>query len=275
MKRKIVCNLCALGGVIAFFSALSPARAGVLTNVPMQGSMVMPMLSYSAADGAMHAEVDPTIPQLTPLLASNPGDCFDPADPWSDSLDPRQQGLAFSRRYGFTMSTATDPLPAGTSIWIRKISGPPELGAYRYRVSAPKTWEPIFGTAGSSSALQWNGMMFHPAFTAPPGTNDYSATFEAYLVDVNTGLEVPNSSTGPIVLNWTSLPDGRPVLSIAQKIVIAWPATTTNWVLEYADSLPCSNWNRVTNAPVMVDGQPAVVLDSRGGMRFFRMGIAP
>lgn len=39
----------------------------------MQGGMVMPMVSYSAADGRVHVMLDPTIPQFTPLLVSNPG----------------------------------------------------------------------------------------------------------------------------------------------------------------------------------------------------------
>jgi hypothetical protein len=275
MKRKVIQNLCALGGVIVGMTTPVLAPAATLTSVPMQGGMVMPMLSYNASEGAMHVTVDPTIPQLTPLLVSNPLDHFDPADPWYDTLDPSRQGLAFSRRYGFVMDAATDPLPAGTAIWIRKLSGSPELGAYRYRSSSPKAWEPIFGTAGSTNALLWNGMMFHPGITAPPGTNTYSATFEAFLVNTGTGVAVPNSSTGPFTLSWTTVPDGRPVLNIAQKMVIAWPATATNCVLECADMLPCSTWTRVTNAPVMLDGQPAVVLDANGGKRFFRMSVVP
>ena len=275
MKLQVIQNLCALGGVI--FGTIVPASApaAILTSVPMQGSMVMPMLSYSATDGALHVQVDPAIPQLTPLLASNPQDHFDPADPWYDALDPSRQGLAFSRRYGFAMDAATDLLPDGTAIWIRKLSGSRELGAYRYRSSTPKAWEPIFGTAGSTNALLWDGTMFHPGITAPPNTNSYSATFEAYLVDSTSGLEVPASSTGPFTLNWTSVPDGRPALSLAQKIVIAWPASATNWVLEAADTLPSANWTTVTNAPVMLEGQPAVVLGASEAGKFFRMRLAP
>ena len=171
----------------------------------MQGSMVMPELSYYAADGALYVTMDPTIPQLTPLLVSNPGDSFDPADPWFDALDPSRQGLAFSRRYGFVMGTATDQLPAGTGIWIRKLSGSAQLGFYRaHAMSLPHRWEPIFGTAGTTNVFAWSGTMFHPCVTAPPGTDTYEATFEAFLVNTNTGVEVPNSSTGPFTLNWTS-----------------------------------------------------------------------
>jgi hypothetical protein len=241
----------------------------------MQGGMVMPMLSYNASDGTLHVSVDPTVPQLTPLLISNPGDCFDPADPWYDCLDPSRRGLAFSRRYGFVMG-GNDQIPADTAIWIRKLSSSPGLGAYRYRSSSvPKVWEPIFGTAGSTNALLWDLNMFHPGFTAPPGTGAYTATFEAFLVNTNTGVPVPGGNTGPFVLNWTDVPDGRPTLCAGPNVVLSWPATATNYVLEAADSLSASNWTRVTNVPVPVDGQSRVVLAPCEARKFFRMRLGP
>jgi hypothetical protein len=256
-------------------SAASPAHAATLTAVPMQGGMVMPMLSYSAADGRMHVMTDPAVPQLTPLLESNPGDGFDPADPWFDALDPTRQGHSFSRRYGFTMNTVTDPLPAGTQMWIRMLAGTPGLSAYRYTKSAPNAFDPIFGTAGTTNALFWNGMMFHPTFTAPPGTNTYSATFEAYLADAGTGAEVAGSGTGPFILEWTDVPDGRPVLEIGQRIVIFRPDTAANSVLEGTDALVGGAWTPVTNTPVTVEGRTAVVLAPGEQRRFFRMKFTP
>jgi hypothetical protein len=255
--------------------AAAPVAGAVLTNVPMQGGMVMPMLSYNAAAGALQVVVDPTIPQLVPLLSSHPGDSFDPADPWFDDLDPSRKGLAFSRRYGFVMNTVTDPLPVETAIWIRKLAGSPGLGIYRYRHMTPKAWEPIFGTADSTDAFQWNGMMFHPGITAPPDTNTYSATFEAVLANTDTGIEVPGSSTGPFTLQWTSMPDERPTLTITPKVVIAWPASGANGVLECAETLEDGQWTTVTNTPVVLDGQPAVIMDSRAAAMYFRIKVTP
>lgn len=235
----------------------------------------MPMVSYSAADGRVHVMMPADVPQLTPLLVSNPADSFDPADPWFDALDPSRQGASFSRRYGFVMDAMTDPLPAGTQMWIRKISGPADLKIYRYASSVPKAFTPIFGTDGVTNAMYWNGMMFHPAVAAPPGTNGYTATFEVFLLDTVTGLEVANSSSGPLVFDWTNVPDGRPALNLGQKIVVAWPsATATNWVLEAAESVNASNWTTVTNSVVTVDGQPSVVLQG-AAQQFFRMRYVP
>lgn len=237
--------------------------------------MVMPMLSYNAGAGALSVTVDPTVPQLTPLLVSNPSDSFNPTDPWYDCLDPSRQGLAFSRRYGFVMDTGTDPLPAGTAIWIRKLSSTPGLGAYRYRGGTTKAWDPIFGTAGTTNALQWDGTMFHPGFTAPPGTQSYTATFEAFLLDTATGQPVPGANTGPFVFNWTDVPDGRPTLCARPNAVIAWPASATNYVLEAADTFSASNWTLVTNAPVREGDQWTVALTPCEPCRFFRMRRGP
>ena len=276
MKKMIVRSLLVPAAAITVMCGISAAPAAVLTAVPMQGGMVMPMVSYNAAAGKMHVMMPGEIPQLTPLLVSHPGDSFDPADPWFDALDPSRQGASFSRRYGFVMDTMSDPLPAGTQMWIRKLSGPADLKIYRYSSSVPKAFAPIFGTDGATNALYWSGMMFHPAVAAPPGSNSYTATFEVFLLDTTTGQEVPNSSSDPLIFNWTNVPDGRPVLSLAQKIVVAWPsATTTNWVLESASSVNATSWTMVTNTPVIVDGQPCVVLGASATQQFFRMRYVP
>lgn len=269
-------HLIAAGGAVSLAIPLVSASAATLSAVPMQGGMLMPAVSYQASGGTLTLAMPSVIPQLTPLLVSNPTDCFDPADPWFECLDPSRQGLAFSRRYGFNMDTGSDPIPAGTAIWIRKVSGPPELAFYRYRSTAPKAWEPIFGTAASTNALQWDQRMFHPGVTAPPGTNSYTAVFELFLLDLASGEPVTGSSTGPVEFNWTTIPDGRPTLAIAPTIAIGWPAgTATNWVLEAADFLPGSKWTTVTNTPVLLEGQPAVVLDRRDAQRVFRMRLVP
>jgi hypothetical protein len=250
--------------------------AATLTTAPMQGGMVMPMVAYHAEHGHLHVMMPAETPQLTPLLVSHPADQFAPGDPWFDLIDPSREGASFSLRYGFVMDANTEPLPPGLQMWIRKLSGPPELKAYRYRATEPKVWMPIFGTDGATNAMHWNGMMFHPAFTAPPGTNPLTATFELYLLDTATGLEVPDSSSGPLVFNWTNVSDGRPVLTLAPKIVVAWPAETPeNWVLESAATANAATWNVVTNAPVLVDDKMSAVLDGNATQQFFRMRYVP
>lgn len=266
MKKSVLC--------LFTFVPLA-VQAATLTSVPMQGGMVMPEFEYHADHGHLHVTMPTNVPQLTPLLVSHPADQFDSADPWFSNLDPSAQGYSFSRRYGWVMGPGSDPLPPNTAIWIRKLSGSPELGFYRYSASPPKAWEPIYGTAGSPAARMWNGMMFHPGVSAPPGTNPLSATFEAYLVDTITSNEIPASSTGPFVLNFTNVEDGRPALDAMMAFAVQWDPAATNWALEWAHSPTSTVWNAVTNMPSLFDGASTVILDPSLGSRVYRLRRLP
>ncbi len=257
-------------------SAMLPvvAAGATLTSVPMQGGMVMPMINYHAAEGTLSVEMPPEIPQLTPLITSNPLDSFAPADPWFQELDPSQQGLSFSRRYGFVMGAMSDPLPADKMIKIRCLVRSPGLLIYRYRVN-PAVWEPIFGTAGSSDVYSWDAKMFHPAVVAPPGTNEYSALFEAFLADATTGEALAGGGTGSFTLKWTNSPDGRPVLNMASRQELRWPASAANYVVETCGSLDGNNWAPLTNAPTRFDTYWSLSVDPGTAAQFFRLRRAP
>jgi hypothetical protein len=248
--------------------------------------MLMPEVYYHENTDSVTVDLSAinVIAQLTPLLVSNPNDSFNPADPWFQYLDPSQQGLAFSRRYGFDMDAMSDYLPGNRALWIRKLSGSPELSFYDYNdFVSPKTWNPIFGTAGTSNAVYWNELMWHIGVTArpaPPGrTNNYSAMFEVYVVNPTTSQEVPGSSSGPFVLNWTDVPDGRPALAInrtdTNSIILTWPSSAVNWSLVSSTNLNSTNWTTVTNAVVLSGNQSAVSLDSLTVQQFFRLRRNP
>lgn len=67
-----------------------------------------------------------------------------------------------------------------------------------------------------------------------------------------------------------------PTLSIAPKVLVAWPTgTPTNWVLQASATVGGPTWATVTNVPVVVDGQPGVVLDSDASQQFFRLNYVP
>ncbi|MGH7968718.1 MAG: hypothetical protein ACREIC_08335, partial [Limisphaerales bacterium] len=100
--------------------------------------------------------------------------------------------------------------------------------------------------------------------------------FEVFLLDTTTGLDVPNSTSGPLLFTWIDVPDGRPTLSIAPDMTISWPASTaTNYVLEAADSPFGSPWSSVTNNPFLQAGEWMVVLEPGEPRKFFRMRLAP
>ncbi len=122
--------------------------------------------------------------------------------------------------------------------------------------------------------------MWHVGVTAPPGTEDYSATFEVYVVNTTTGQEVPGSGSGPFVLHWTSIPDGRPQLQISAlaapaSIVVTWPVTATNWSLVCSSNLVSGPWVPLDPENVVSSEPSAVQVKRAAEQQFYRLQRNP
>jgi hypothetical protein len=94
------------------------------------------------------------------------------------------------------------------------------------------------------------------------------------------GNDIANKTSGtalsPYGIAATLLVTPAPVLTIAPKVFVAWPSgTADNWVLESAASITVGDWAVVTNTPVVIEGQPGVVLDSSAAQRYFRLNYVP
>jgi len=261
-------------------------HAAVLNLVPRQGSMLMPEVYYHADTDSVTVDLSAigVVAQLTPLMVSNPNDSFASNAPWFDYLDSTRQGLAFSRRYGFDMDVMTDYLPENRALWIRNLGSSPELSFFDYNdFVGTLTWNPILATQGTSNAVFWNEIMWHIGVAAPPAlpghTNSYCATNEIYVVDTDTGKEVPNSSSGPFVLRWTDISDGRPVLSVSlgsqNSVTLSWTATTGNWFLVSSTNCNSTNWDDVTNPVEQFNDQSTVQIKSLQPQQFFRLRRSP
>jgi hypothetical protein len=260
-------------------AALNSARAAILTAVPMGGPMVHANILYNTDLNRIEVFVEPVVPRMTPLDVSNPVDNFYPLDPWFSILDPSQHGQAFNRQYGFVMDAGTDALPGGVGIWVRKLSSSPGLGLYRYRATDPKAWEPILGTAGTTNVMQWNLSMFHPSAAAPPPcTNStHSADFEAFAVDLATGQPVAGIAPGSFTLNWTIVPSSRPTLRLTSGLVLCWPSTATNYILECTTVLSSATWVTMTetNQMTVVNGECTLPVNPAGSQQFYRLKRTP
>ena len=257
--------------VLSLLLAATRLAAQTLTSVPMQGSMVHVGIEYHAEHSHLHVHVDPGVPELVALSQMDETSDFDPADPWHAALGRSGTGLAFNRQYGFVIGTESDPLPPGTGVWIRQLTATPNLEVYRYRATDPKAWEPMFGTAGSSDRLEWNLIMFHPAYAAPVGSGPHEAGYEAFLVNLADGSPVAAVDPTPFTLSWTVRGGAvEPTLDIALTVAVSWPATPEAYRIQVADA-PEGPWMDVHREPVLIEGRLTLLVPPAMGQRFFRL----
>jgi len=253
---------------------MAQAQSNMLDAVPMQGSMVMPMFRYMAAHASLHVMVPDTRPMLMPLEMSHPDHHFHATAPWYHALDPAHHGMAFNRQYGFVMDPSSDFLPLGAGIWIRQTSADPGLKSFLYRGgdAADQAWEPMFGTDGSEDTFEWNLKMFHPAFAAPKGSAALKASFEAFVVDLGTGMPMEDIETASFTLHWdVPAPSGEPNLSIETKVVLSWEGAYAGYMVESSASLEHPMWHPMGMTPTLVDGAYVVLVDSNHPNQFFRL----
>ena len=207
-------------------SALAVAILGTLATAHAQYSnppswMPMTMLNVGFDTGALRLDV--VNPSLVPVLSLAPLGTYDPAQPWGVL-----NGTAYSRRLGwnpapgFSLATIQATYGSGAGIWIESLSKSAGLESYlaigMYGVNANNTttvdpainaYSGIFGTAGSSTKWQWDGMMDHNAYAVSlsdiASPNElFSATYKVYVGD-SLGNEIlnPDGSSASTVETWT------------------------------------------------------------------------
>ena len=209
---------------VAIFGTLATAHAQY-SNPPSWTPMTM--LNVSFDPGTLRLDVVDEATKLGagvyPVLTLAPLGTYDPAQPWSVLNE-----TAYSRRLGwnpasgFSLATIHATYGPGAGIWIESLSESPGLDSYlavgKYGVNANNTttvdpainaYSGIFGTAGSSTRWQWDGLMDHNTYavslsdiTSP--NQLFSATYRVYVGD-SLGTEIlnPGGSSASTTETWT------------------------------------------------------------------------
>ena len=147
------------------------ARGGGLdTNAPM----IHVDIFYDYQANEMRATLDtaPATPKLVPLP---PGYTFD-----SRSNYYVLNGKAYNYQYAWNPGGIFTN-PPGAAVWIECLSASPGLETYdgpgNKMISPPRTYAPIFGTAGSSLRWKWYGAMAHNSYAVLNPTNSVMTGF--------------------------------------------------------------------------------------------------
>ncbi len=179
-----------------FASMLFMAASGAaIAGIPHMGGPMKHISVTLNASNNLEAHVD-TGGDM-PLLTNYPGEQYDGA---AGVLD----GTYYNSQYGWTVSGFWAP-PTDSFIWIDQLSATDGLRAYHGgNMMNMGSFDPIFGTDASDSAIMWDGTMLHNWYaTDLPG--DYQATYRVYLGDIN-GQATAGFGDTLVTLNWGTVP---------------------------------------------------------------------
>jgi hypothetical protein len=209
--------------------ALAGATLGMIASAHAYSSppswMPMTMLNVSLDTSTLRLDV---VDQATKMgagvyagLTLAPLGTYDPAQPWA-VLNHTE----YSRRLGWDDANRignTDPsllinnlihstYGPGASIWIDCLSKSAGLECYlavgMYGTNSPSAYSGIFGTAGSATKWQWDGMMDHNTYAVDANLTSpgqlFSATYKVYIGDA-LGNEIlnPDNSSASTIETWT------------------------------------------------------------------------
>ena len=161
---------------------------------------------YDAGANVLSATVDDSFG--TPeLLALDPGDAFDPQQPYAVL-----NGSAYNSQYGWNPG-GLFTVPPGAAIWIELLDCTPNLKMYSGSGKSG-TYQPIFGTAGSSRLWKWSGAMVHNTYAvSQPPIGRLFADYHIYFGDANTGSRTgfTDLADTTVHLEWTTAPVENPM----------------------------------------------------------------
>lgn len=180
------------------------------------GMMVAPMIhtdiSFDGVVLGVHSDTSHGRPMLRPLVAP---DEFDPAQPWSVLT-----GSSYNYQYAWNLSGLIT-LPEGAGIWIERVSHDSGLLCFKRPPAAP-AYAPLFTADGERwlYAAPGLGSMTHNVYAmVDPSETVYSATYNVYLGDLQTGEPLAGFDRQTVTWTWSAtVPE--PSLALAAGLFI-------------------------------------------------------
>ena len=184
-------NYITQAGIISAFAFATIATA----DIPSMGGPMKHVDVTLNASNNLEVHVDTSTGM--PMLTRYPGEQYDAA---ASVLD----GTFYNAQYGWTVSGFWAP-PQDSYIWIDQVAVTSGLRVYSGGTMMNQgSFDPIFGTEGSDTAIMWDGTMLHNWY-ATDLHGEYEATYRVYLGDINAQ---PTAGFGDafVTLNWGTIP---------------------------------------------------------------------
>ena len=163
-----------------------------------EGLAPMKHISVGLYGNTVQVSADSGVPELRALEAP---DEFDPSEPWG-VLGTK----AYNFQYGWLADNGGDFPPIGAWFWIEQLSATSGLEVYQ-RPPAEPSYEPIFGSEGSSTRWYWSGLMSHNVYAVHnPSLSVYEADYRVYIGDETTGDPWPGFTAAEITLQFAATP---------------------------------------------------------------------
>lgn len=180
-------------------------------QVGMMGApMIHTDVSFDGTNISLMADTSHGVPVLRPLT---PPDEFDPAQPWIVL-----QNKAYNFQHAWNPGGFIT-LPAGTGIWVERISQTPGLEVYQRPPAAPSYLQ-IFQADGER--WKWSGAMTHNAYAVlNPTLSTFSATYRVYIGDATTGTPLGGYGSAEVTWNWSVVPEPTSLALVAGATLIA------------------------------------------------------
>jgi len=135
----------------------------------------------------------------------------------------------------------------------------------------------FFNTAGPISAMniaKWSGLSWENlgSGTASAGGAGSVRALAASGTDLFVGgfFTLAGGKLSSSIALW-HIPHTLSIQQVQDNVVLSWPATGTNFVLEAACGVPSSNWSPVTQPVIVHDGQCVVTNALGRGNQFYRL----
>jgi hypothetical protein len=193
----------------------------------------------------------------------------------SDPIHPVQLGKAKDGNYsnggtGFANGVAT----AGTYSFLA--NGTDGLRIY---LTAPRL--NIVLTSTNYILISWASPIPSPSYVLQKnetgvGTNWVTVNTKPYISNGVAQLSIPmvtSSQFFRLHLSYYSLPSLNIGFIKPNLVLITWPTTFSDFVLQENSTLNNTNWLIVTNVPAVVGGFNQVLLNSDSKYRFFRLKL--